>query len=139
MNRLAAALGLVILVGAAACCGGSGLFSDETWVLDSPVGHPPIEGVLTTLRVRGKEYGGFDGCNSFGGRSRNDGPIAAADGTFSAPRAERTLRRCDDPVGVMEQAEAYMDALIQGERYRLIADRLEIIDGNGETRFVFVR
>ena len=39
----------------------------------------------------------------------------------------------------MEQADAYISALTRGERYRVAGDRLEILDGEGATRLVFVR
>ena len=40
----------------------------------------------------------------------------------------------------MDQADVYISALVQqGERYRVAGDRLEILDGEGATRLVFVR
>ena len=38
----------------------------------------------------------------------------------------------------MEQGDAYISALMQGERYRIAGDRLEIMDGEGVVRLVFV-
>ena len=119
-------------------CGDSGPLGDTTWVLESLNGHPAVEGIHPTLRVNGKSYGGQDGCNAFSGRSWNGGPIAAAEGTFSAPPAMGTLRSCDS-VEVADQADAYMDALMEGERFLVEGDRLEIIDRAGETRIVFSR
>ena len=117
-------------------CGDSGPLGDTIWVLESLNGHPAIEGVHPTLRVNGKSYGGQDGCNGFSGRSWNGGPIATAEGTFSAPPAMGTLRGCDS-AEIADQADAYMDALLEGERFLIEGDRLEITDGTGETRLVF--
>ena len=39
-----------------------------TWILESIDGQPPIAGTYSTLTVNVLESGGFDGCNSFGGR-----------------------------------------------------------------------
>ena len=119
-------------------CGDSGPLGDTIWVLESLNGHPADEGVHPTLRVNGKSYGGQDGCNGFSGRSWNGGPIATAEGTFSAPPAMGTLRGCDS-AEIADQADAYMDALLEGERFLIESDRLEITDGTGETRLVFSR
>ncbi len=39
----------------------------------------------------------------------------------------------------MDQADAYISALNQGERYSVAGDRLEILDGEGAVRLVLVR
>ncbi len=109
------------------------------WVLESVDGKPTIEGTFASLTIRGDGYGGFDGCNSIGGRNEDGTPVAAADGTFSAPGATQTLMLCEGPDGIMEQADAFTGALIHGERFRVEGDRLEIIDGVGEVRLVLVR
>ena len=139
MNRLAAALVTAVMFAAVVGCDESPLSDDRTWVLESLNGHAPVEGFHPTLRVNEKQYGGQDGCNTFSGRSWNGKPVATDDGTFSAPSATQTLRGCEGPAGVAEQADAYMDALMEGERFRVEGDLLEIIDGAGETRLVFVR
>ena len=51
----------------------------------------------------------------------------------------RTQRDCAEPEGVTEQADAYVSVLMQGERYRVVGDRLEIFDSGGAVRLVFVR
>ena len=110
-----------------------------TWVLESLDGRPLIEGTFATLKLNGDSYGGVDGCNSFGGRSEDGTPVADADGTFSAPLFSRTLEGCVNPAGILDQADAYTRALMQGERFRVTGDRLEILDGAGETRLVLVK
>ena len=138
MNRWVAVLVVAVMFAAVIGCGDSGPLADTTWVLESLNGHAAVDGIHPTLRVNGKKYGGQDGCNTYSGRSWNGRPIATADGSFSAPPAMGTLRSCDS-AEIAEQAEAYMDALTEGEWYLVEGDRLEIMDGSGETRLVFLR
>ena len=119
-------------------CGDPGPLGDTRWVLESLNGHPAVEGIHPTLRVNGKSYGGQDGCNAFSGRSWNGGPIATAEGTFSAPPSMGTLRGCDS-AEVADQSDAYMEALMEGEKFVVEDDRLEIMDGSGEIRLVYYR
>ena len=84
----------------------------------------------------GESFVGSDGCNSYGGV---DGTaVLGADGVFSFPAdVWQTLVGCPEPED--DQADADMSALIQGERYRVVGDRLEIIDKRGGTSIVFRR
>ena len=120
----------------------SGIPHRARWRLESLDGSPPLEGGSPTLTVNGNEYGGSDGCNSFGGHTENAVPVAANDGTFSAPPGVQTLMRCESLDGsddIMEQADAYMSAIHEGRTFQISGDRLKILDGTGEVRLVFVR
>ena len=109
------------------------------WILHSLDGRPVVEGSLVTMEV-GESFVGSDGCNSYGGVSVDGTAVLGADGVFSfPPDVWQTLVGCPEPEGVMDQADAYMSALIQGERYRVAGDKLEIIDERGGTRIVFRR
>ena len=118
---------------------------NATWVLDSLDGAPLFEGSTVTLRIDEDQFDGFDGCNSYGGLSEDGTSIADADGVFSRPPLARTEKGCEvlldqvDPDVIMDQADVYISALRQGERYRIVGDRLEIIDSGGAARLVFVR
>ena len=105
-----------------------------TWVLDSLDGRPLIEESIVTLKVDENWFGGFDGCNSYGGRSEDGTSIADADGMFSGPPHEKTVMGCVEPEGIMDQADAYTSALMQGQRFRVVGDRLEIFDRGVEAR-----
>ena len=109
------------------------------WVLETVDGSPLLDDTFASLTVRGDWYGGFDGCNSFGGRTEDGTPIARADGTFTAPAGASTAMLCEQPAGLMEQTSSYVRALWRGETYRLGGDQLEILDGTGATRLVLVR
>ena len=117
----------------------SGIPDGVRWMLESVDRSPLIDDTFASLTIRRDEYGDFDGCNRFGGRTEDGTPIAKPDGTFSAPGVFRTEMLCEGPDGIMEQADAYIDALMQGERFRVEGDRLEILDGASEVRLVFVR
>ena len=112
---------------------------DATWILDSLDGRPIIENSFVTLKIDEDLLVGYDGCNSYGGRFEDGRPIADAVGMFSGPPMARTQRDCAEPEGVTEQADAYVSVLMQGERYRVVGDRLEIFDSGDATRLVFVR
>ena len=115
------------------------LEGEATWTLKSLDGRPLIEESYIELRLDGDEFMGFDGCNRYGGRSKDGAPIAYADGMFSVAGADRTERDCSEPQGIMAQADAYISALVQGERFRIVNDGLEILDSDGATRLIFVK
>ena len=110
-----------------------------TWILKSIDGQPPIAGTYATLTVNGPQFGGFDGCNSFGGRHESGTPVISPDGEISLPPFVKTLQGCVSPPGIMEQADRYLDAMQQPAKGRVVDDRLHIVDGSGEVRLVFVR
>ena len=129
---------------------------DGIWVLDLVDGRPVIEERVVTMRITGNRLDGFDGCNRYGGPIYvgpiEDGtpvvgtPVAGPDGVFSLPSFLRTEKAClfldhENPNDVMDQGDAYISALqrTSGERYRVVDDRLEILDGEGATRLVFHR
>ena len=115
------------------------LAGEGTWVLESLDGRPVINESAVTLRIGDSWFDGLDGCNSYGGRSQEGTPVAGADGVFSVPSFGVTDMLCPEPEGVMAQADAYLAALVRGERFRIKDDRLEILDGGGMTRLIFVR
>ena len=110
-----------------------------TWILESIDGQPPIAGTYSTLTVNGPQSGGFDGCNSFGGRHEPRSLVIKQNGEISLPPFGGTDRLCVSPPGIMEQADRYLDAMQQPAKGRVVDDRLHIVDGSGEVRLVFVR
>ncbi len=115
------------------------VIGDATWVLESLDGHPVVEESFVTLKIEDDRFFGFDGCNSYGGRSKNGALIKDADGVFSVPPLWSTAMDCPEPLGVMDQADAYMSVLIRARRYRMSGERLEILDSDGAARLVFAR
>ena len=120
----------------------SGIPHRDRWILESLDGSPPLEGRSHTLTVNGSEYGGSDGCNSFGGHTENGMPVGARDGAFSAPPGFETQMLCvsrDGSESIMEQADTYRSAIHGGKTFQIAGDRLKILDGKGDVRLVFVR
>ena len=64
------------------------------WFLDSLDGGQIIEESVFTLRIDENRLDGFDGCNSYGGRSEDGTPIAGADGVFSILQFDVTDMGC---------------------------------------------
>ena len=116
----------------------TGLPDDATWVLDLLDGRPLIEETFISLELHGDRLWGLDGCNSFASQPGDGTIIAQADGSFSTPKEIlRTLRGCKDLLS--DQADAYMAALREAEKFRAVDDRLEVFDSAGATRLVFLR
>ena len=140
-------LGTIGLLVAAIACGGdfstsvSWTASPEgvTWVLRSIYGEPVLDGTFVWMRLYGDAYEGLDGCNRYFGRHQDGKQVASTDGRFDAPPDTRTLIGCEVPEGILEQADRYLELLRHGESFRVVDDRLEILDGEGEALLVFVR
>ena len=115
------------------------LHPDNTeWVLESLDGLPLIDGTFVSLRLNGDRLGGFDGCNTFGGRHDDGTPVAAAEGTFTMPNGiAGTVIGCVDPKGILDQADTYLRSLRQSKSFRLVDHRLEMVDEAGNARLVF--
>ena len=110
-----------------------------TWILESIDGQPPIAGTHLTLTFNEPWFGGYDGCNDFGGRHESGQPIIERDGTISLPPAARTLQGCVTPPGILDQADRYLDAMKQDAKARVVDGRLHIIDSSGQVALVFAR
>ena len=118
--------------------------ADGIWILDLVDGRPVIEETVVILRITGNQLDGFGGCNRYGGAFEVETPVAGADGDFSIPPFLVTEKWCGfvdraDSDVIVDQEDAYISALTRGERYHVAGDRLEIMDGEGATRLVFVR
>jgi heat shock protein HslJ len=109
------------------------------WALLSLNGQALLEGTHISIRFKAGELSGFAGCNAYGGGSDSGGYVATDDGTLTVSQTAITLMACLSPEGVMEQEQAYIEALRSAARYRLADDRLEIRDAAGETILVFAR
>ena len=109
-----------------------------TWILASVDGKPSIAGTYLTLTINGPQFGGFDGCNSFGGRHQSGAPVVKPDGTISVPPFGGTDAGCPSDA-VLDQANRYLEAMTQEARARVVDDRLQIVDDSGEVALVFVR
>ena len=109
----------------------------STWILQTLDGGPVLGSTFVWLRLDGDTYSGFDGCNTFGGRFEDGKPVASGDGEFAAPPTFRTLIGC--PGRIEGQADSYIELLKRGERFRVVDERLEILDSKSEPHLAFVR
>ena len=113
--------------------------SDGTvWVLEFLHDKPLVENTFITLSVKADRFGGSAGCNSYGGRSEGGSPIARAGGAFSTPPIARTVMGCT-PAAIIDQERAYLKALRKAKKFRVIGDRLEILDTAGDATLVFIK
>ena len=108
-----------------------------TWILESVDGQPLIDGTYATLTIDGPQFGGFDGCNSFGGRHETGKPVVKPDGTISVPPFGGTAVGC--PTAILEQADRFLNAMTQQATARVVNGRLHIIDGFGAVVLVFFK
>lgn len=109
-----------------------------TWTLETVDGQPPIAGTYLTLTISGSQFGGFDGCNSFGGRHQSGTPVVKPDGTISVPPFGGTDAGCPTDA-VVDQANRYLEVMTQEAKARVVDDRLHIIDRSGAVVLVFAR
>ena len=109
-----------------------------TWILETIDGQPPVAGTRLTLTIHGPRFGGFDGCNSFGGQHQSGTPVVEPDGSISAPEFAITAAGCPTDA-VLDQANRYLEAMTQEARARVVDDHLHIIDSSGDVALVFAR
>ena len=109
-----------------------------TWILESVDGQPLIAGTYLTLTINGPQFGGFDGCNSFGGRHESGTPVVKPNGTISVPPFGGTMADCPTDT-ILEQANRYLGVMTQRTRARVADGRLHIIDSSGDVVLVFAR
>ncbi|MGD8735832.1 MAG: META domain-containing protein [Anaerolineae bacterium] len=104
------------------------------WLLASLRGGDLLDGSRITLNLDAEEFGGYAGCNNYGGE------YEAADGGRLIPSyIAHTEMDCPSPTGIMEQEMAYLQALNSATTYRLVENRLEVSDASDATILVFVR
>jgi heat shock protein HslJ len=107
---------------------------DTEWLLTSLNGESLLEGTRITLNLAGEGFDGLAGCNNYGGEYEAADGGGLRFGFFSV-----TAMACPSPEGIMEQEQAYIDALTEASTYRLEGNRLEIQDVAGGTILLFAR
>jgi len=101
------------------------------WVLVTVAGKPPLTGAPVSAAFSAEQISGSTGCN------RYLGEYAASRGDITIGDLARTERYCTDPVGVMDQEEAVLDALISAAGYRVSGTRLELLDADDNVVLAF--
>jgi heat shock protein HslJ len=95
-------------------------------------GQPPIAGSTITLEFESGRLGGSAGCNGYGG------PYQVEGDQLTVGELARTLMYCQDPAGLMDQEDGFLEALATVARYRTTAGRLELLDGAGQVVLALV-
>lgn len=109
----------------------SGLLG-TSWSLIEIGGDEPIStsGSLPTMTFGGGQAFGNAGCNYWGA------PYIVEGGNLSFGEIETTEMLCETPSGVMMQENAFVQMLMESERFELQDNRLTIFTSSGEV-FVF--
>jgi heat shock protein HslJ len=98
------------------------------WTLVSLNGNDVIEGTTITLSFGDDgTLSGDAGCNSYSGQ------YTATDGTLSTSEIINTEVFCQDPADVMEQEDAYFDALRTAAVYTITTGTLELLSAADAT------
>lgn len=102
------------------------------WILVQINGQPPLAGTRLTLTFEEANLGGNTGCNHFGADY-----TASSDGKLLISDLVHTEIYCLEPEGVMAQEVLYLERLSQASSYRVVDERLEVLNPQGETILVF--
>jgi heat shock protein HslJ len=98
---------------------------DTEWMLVSLSGDALVEGTEVTLRFGDTSVEGNGGCNTYGGS------YATSDGSLSLSGVYWTEMACPEPEGVLEQEQAYFQALDAVAGYEVDGEQLGLLDENG--------
>jgi heat shock protein HslJ len=107
------------------------------WVLSSLRGQPPLPDTHIGLKFDDQSFGGYTGCNYYGGGPDSGGYAATDDGNLKFLSFEVTLIGC--PESIAAQEKVYIDALTSVRFYRLVANRLELRDATDEVVLIYTR
>jgi heat shock protein HslJ len=126
MRRLSALMTAASLtMGASAAMAAAGQLDGTAWTLSELPGQPLLPDRPVTLRLADGRAHGTDGCNSYTTSYQADGE------TFQiGPSIAGTRIACPQPV--MQQAQAFIDALTRARAARIDARRLTLVDAGGQ-------
>ncbi len=118
-------------------CGASGdavsaASLEGEWTLQTLNGAPLLAGSTINATFEEGKITGYSGCNSYGGAYTVKG-----DG-LQLGEIATTLMACLED-GVMDQEQAYFEALSNAAKSRLDNDRLELLDASGATLLAYMR
>ena len=125
-------LALVIFITSCAAPAQDATLKGTEWVLNSLNDNALIEDKQITLRFGDTSIEGSGGCNTYGGS------YTASEDSLSLSDVYWTEMACMEPEGIMEQEQAYFQALNAAVRYRVDGDRLEVYDEAGAQILAFV-
>jgi heat shock protein HslJ len=129
---------VLIVISLLGCSQKADVLAGTRWELVSLNGKDLIEGTSITLEFTETYLGGQMECNGYGGTPDSGSYLAKNNGAFelSLPFAV-TVQLCTEPEGIMEQEEAYIEALMNATNFRMVGNRLEIDNDDGEIILIF--
>jgi heat shock protein HslJ len=125
-KNLLLAVCLIALFSLGACAQAGGKLTGTVWVLDNLNGAAPVPGTtIFAIFADQGNVGGSAGCNNYSSQYT----ISGSNITISAPMAA-TMMACPQPV--MDQENAYFQALDAAKSYAVKGDQLTLKDGSGK-------
>lgn len=122
-------IGLAIALVALSACAGGDELDGSSWQAVELGSRPSLSDVRSTVSFQDGEVSGSGGCNSYtGSYEASSGGAYGGAPTLSITNVGGTEMACEDPV--MEQEQAFYDALLATTSYRIAADGLELLDGD---------
>ena len=123
----------MVLVSLLGCSQKADELADTEWELVSLKGKDIIVGTVITLDFADDYLGGEMSCNGYGGSPDSGKYRSKGDGTFALdPPFAVTVQLCTEPEGIMEQEAEYIEALMNAAKFRMVDNRLEIDNEDGE-------
>jgi heat shock protein HslJ len=105
-------------------CSSKPSLNGTKWRLSNLAGLPALTETEVTLNLDNGELGGSDGCNSYGGSYSSKG------NTFKVgPDMFSTMMYCNEQI--QTQTNAYNDALLKAETFKLTSGKLSLLDSSG--------
>jgi len=102
----------------------------SSWVLSALPGRTLVGDQRVTAQFAEGRVFGSDGCN------RYSAPVTVSGASITiGPRGPSTMMAC--PPAVMEQADAFLAAMIAARSHRVVEGRLELLGGNGSVLATF--
>lgn len=107
--------------------------NDTSWTLITLDGESPVADTRVTIDFTNGRISGSGGCNDYNGAYS-----ASTAGDVALSGIAITAEDCLEPVGILEQEVAFVDALGEITAYQLDGDnRLKLLNRAGEVRMVF--
>ena len=120
------------------CLLNSNVLAGTDWELIALNRKDLIPDTTISLQFSDEYLGGQMGCNGYGGTADTGNYILGNNGRFSLGELLAVaVQLCVVPEGIMEQEEAYIEALMRATHFRLSGDHLELENDNGNTILVF--
>ena len=107
----------------------------SVWTLASLNAEPLLPGTAITLQFKDGELAGFAGCNSYNGRYTAE---LAEDGTYTISLGPLTTSRLLCPQDIMQQEQAFLEALQQANRATVQQNRIVLDSPPGTLEFYLV-